>query len=208
MLMAARFLHVHVDLVGPLPTSAGYIYCLIAVDRFTRWTEVVPIPDITTDTVARALLTGWISRFDWPQTIKIDQGSQFESQLFQSLVRLCVIQLSRTIAHHPAANGLVERFNRTLKAAIMFHADLQDSVAELVYGKPLRIPIELMTPIADPVEPAHLISQLCQKMACLSNSCSTPRLPGYISAQQPPQVYACLLHQDTTRHALELPYSE
>ncbi|XP_023711055.1 uncharacterized protein LOC111866385 [Cryptotermes secundus] len=38
---------------------------------------------------------------------------------------MCGIQLSRTTAHQPAANGLVERFHRTLKAAIMFHADQQ-----------------------------------------------------------------------------------
>ncbi|PNF24695.1 hypothetical protein B7P43_G17564 [Cryptotermes secundus] len=122
---AARFRHVHIDLVGPLPTSAGYAYCLTAVDRFTRWPEVVPIPDITADTVARAPLTGWISRFCCPQTITTDQGRQFESQLFQSLARLCGIQLSRTTAHLPAANGIVERFHRTLKAAIMCHADQQ-----------------------------------------------------------------------------------
>jgi hypothetical protein len=109
---AARFLHVHTDLVGPVPTSAGYTYCLTAVDRFTRWPEVIPIPDITTDTVARALLTGWISRFGCPQTITTDQGRQFESHLFQFLARLCGIQLARTSIHHPTANGLVERFHR------------------------------------------------------------------------------------------------
>jgi hypothetical protein len=52
-LPADRFLHVHINLVGPLPTSAGYTYCLTAVDRYTRWPGAIPIPD----TEARALLT-------------------------------------------------------------------------------------------------------------------------------------------------------
>jgi cleavage and polyadenylation specificity factor subunit 1 len=122
---AARFLHVHVDLVEPLPTSAGYTYCLTADDRFTRWPKFIPTPDIRDDTVARALLTGWISRFGCPQTVTTDQGRQFESQIFPSSSKMCGIQLARTTAHHPAANGLVERFHRTLKAAIMCHADQQ-----------------------------------------------------------------------------------
>jgi hypothetical protein len=74
-----------------------------------------------------------------------------------------------------------ERFHRTLKAAIMCHADqqwtealplvllgirtsfkedLQASVAELVYSKPLRIPGELLTLSANPVDPALLIAEL------------------------------------------------
>jgi cleavage and polyadenylation specificity factor subunit 1 len=108
---------VHIDLVGHLPASAGYTYCLNAVDHFTRWPEVVPIPDITAVTVARALLTCWISRFCCPQTITTDQRHQFESQLFKSLAKMCGIQLSRTTAHHPAANGFVERFHRTLEGS-------------------------------------------------------------------------------------------
>ncbi|PNF43728.1 hypothetical protein B7P43_G14066 [Cryptotermes secundus] len=48
-----------------------------------------------------------------------------------------------------------------------FKEDLQASVAELVYGEPLRIPGELLTPTAEPVDPAHLITQLRQYMARL-----------------------------------------
>ena len=33
-LPTSRFQHVHVDIVGPLPTSDGFRNCLKAVDRF------------------------------------------------------------------------------------------------------------------------------------------------------------------------------
>jgi cleavage and polyadenylation specificity factor subunit 1 len=138
--------------------------------------------------VAHAVLTGWISRFGCLQTITTGQGRQFESQHFHSLARLCGIQLSRTNAYHPAANGHVERFHRTLQAAIMCHADqqwtealplvllgirtsfkadLDASVAEIVFDEPLRIPGDLVITAADPAEPAHLITQLRRHMARL-----------------------------------------
>jgi cleavage and polyadenylation specificity factor subunit 1 len=102
-------LHDHIDLVRLLPTSASYTYCLTAVDSFMRWPEAILNPDITDDTVTHTLLTGCISRHGWPQTITIDQGCRFKSQLFHSLARVCGIQLSRTTTHQPTANGLVER---------------------------------------------------------------------------------------------------
>jgi hypothetical protein len=51
-----------------------------------------------------------------------------------------------------------------LEIRTAFKVDLHTLVTEIVYGEPLRIPCELLTTTADPVEPAHLITQLRQHM--------------------------------------------
>ena len=56
-----RFNHIHIDLVGPLPPCKGFSYLLTCVDRFTRWSEAIPLPDITAVTVAHAFITHWIA---------------------------------------------------------------------------------------------------------------------------------------------------
>jgi len=83
-----RFNHVHIDLVGPLPTSHGCTYLLTCVDRFTRWPEAILISNSTADTVAQAFVNGWIARFGMPTTIPTDQGQQFESALWTQLMYL------------------------------------------------------------------------------------------------------------------------
>lgn len=162
-LPSARFKHVHVDLIGPLPPAGQYRYCLTAVDRFTRWPEVVPITDITAETVAKSFMSCWVARYGCPTEIVTDRGGQFQSALFQQLSKSIGYDHRSTTAYHPQCNGLVERFHRQLKAAITCHADanwteslplillgirsafkedLQASSAELVYGEPLRLPGE------------------------------------------------------------------
>ncbi|GFU69857.1 retrovirus-related Pol polyprotein from transposon 412 [Trichonephila clavipes] len=39
-LLSARFEHVHIDLVGPLPLSEGFRFCLTCVDRFSKWSRL------------------------------------------------------------------------------------------------------------------------------------------------------------------------
>lgn len=162
----SRFEHVHIDLII-MPASEGCRYCLTCVDRFSRWPEAFPLEDQEASTVARAFYEGWICRFGAPLRITTDQGRQFESQLFKELNQLAGSTHLRTTAYHPAANGMVERLHRQLKAAIKCHEeqqwtrilptvllgiraawkeDIQASAAELVYGAPVRLPGEFLVP--------------------------------------------------------------
>ena len=50
--------------------------------------------------------------------ILTDQGSNFTSKLLTELYRLLRIQAVRTSPYHPQCDGLVERFNQTLKGML------------------------------------------------------------------------------------------
>lgn len=161
---SARFEHVHLDIVI-MPSSEGHRYCLTMVDRYTRWPEAVPMCDQEAATVARAFYDTWVARFGTPLRITTDQGRQFESHLFKHLNRLLGTTHLRTTAYHPAANGMIERLHRQLKAAIMCHQtnswtqvlptvllgiraawkeDIQGTAADMLYGQPLRLPGEFL----------------------------------------------------------------
>ncbi|GFU65170.1 transposon Tf2-9 polyprotein [Trichonephila clavipes] len=96
----ARFSQIHVDFIGPFPPSNGQSYCLTVVDRFTRWMEVIPTADMTAETVCRALLSVWISRFGCPAIITTDQGTNFESSLFRELNNILGTNRIRCCAYH------------------------------------------------------------------------------------------------------------
>ena len=108
-----------IDILGPLPESnAGNKYIMIVTDYFTRWTEAFALPNQEALTIARALVDEFISQFGLPRQIHTDQGTQFESKLFQNLCELLDIDKTRTTAFHPQSDGLVERFNKSLEDMI------------------------------------------------------------------------------------------
>ena len=57
----------------------------------------------------------WV--FTW-HTHWIDQGRQFESQIFAELCKMLEVRKTRTSAANPRSNGVVERLNRTLISMI------------------------------------------------------------------------------------------
>lgn len=119
-----RFQFVSIDIIGPLPISNGYRYCLTCIDRLTRWAEAIPLEDIRASTVANAFLFGWVSRFGVPTQITTDQGRQFESSLFKEFAKVIGTKVFHTTSYHPQANGQIERWHRFLKNVIKCHTYL------------------------------------------------------------------------------------
>ncbi len=106
------------DLIGPLERSArGHRFALVLVDYATRYPEAVALRNISAKSVAEALFS-MISRVGIPKEILTDQGTAFMSWTIRELYGLLGIKSVRTSVYHPQTDGLVERFNRTLKTMI------------------------------------------------------------------------------------------
>lgn len=227
-----RFSHVHVDLIGPLPLSKSCRYCLTVIDRFTRWPEAYPLEQITAESVTRAFVSCWISRFGSPHKLTCDRGTQFTSSIFRDLAQQFGIKIQFTCSWHPQANGMVERFHRQLKAAIMannnpdwsealplvllgirsaFKEDLMASAADLVYGEPLRLPGEFLaapTNNTQSSDPKELVTQLRRHMARIRpKPASRHDKPGSFVFKDLVDCSHVFLRQDSSRKSLQPPYT-
>ena len=168
-LVDAPFQRVAVDLVGPIhPASeSGHRYILTLVDYATRYPEAVPLKDIRVETVSEALVSMYC-RLGFPETVLSDMGAQFTAECMKEVSRLLGIRRLTTTPYHPMCNGLVERFNGTLKlmlkrlcaeqprqwnrfidALLFAYREVpQESTGfspfELLYGRTVRGPMHLL----------------------------------------------------------------
>jgi len=142
------------------------------MDYATRYPEAVPLKDIQAEMVAEALVN-MFTRVGVPKEISSDQGSQFLSAVMKEMCRLLSLKQLVTTPYHTICNGLIEKFNDTLKNMLRhmcaekrkdwdryigpllfaYREVKQDSLGyshfELLYGRTVRGPMsvlrELMT---------------------------------------------------------------
>src|SRR5688572_26438951 len=73
---------VGVDLVGPSPPSKrGNRYILTVLDFFSHWTELIPIPNSRSKTIAEAFFHYVVSRYGVPRNLLSDKGPQLTGRL-------------------------------------------------------------------------------------------------------------------------------
>jgi hypothetical protein len=95
-----RFTHLHVDLVGPLPTSVeGFKYLFTIIDQSSRWVEAIPVKNMKAATIADALVAGWVSRFGVPLVITSESGTHLTSTVWEALCKQLNIQHIRLFTH-------------------------------------------------------------------------------------------------------------
>ncbi|GFR95824.1 Pol polyprotein [Elysia marginata] len=92
----------------------------------------MPLRNIDTVTVAEALVDIF-SRTGIPQEILSDRGTQFTSDLMGEICRLLSMKKLTTSPYHPQCNGLVERFNATLKSMLKRPYEVIEKTGPNVY---------------------------------------------------------------------------
>ena len=104
-------------------TTQGNKYVLVFQDLFIKWPMVYPLPDQKTERIVKMLVEEVIIPFfGVPEALLSDRGTNLLPNLMFDVCKLLGIQKLNTTAYHPQCDGMVERFNCTLKSMLRKHA--------------------------------------------------------------------------------------
>jgi transposase InsO family protein len=105
--------------VGPLPKSsrAGHTYLLVAVDKFSKWIEAVPVTNQEATTTVK-FFESITCRYRVPNSIITDNGTNFTSGKFQEFAKELGIKNKYASVAHPKSNRQVEKANELICASL------------------------------------------------------------------------------------------
>mmetsp|Transcript_8887 Transcript_8887/g.14664 ORF Transcript_8887/g.14664 Transcript_8887/m.14664 type:complete len:1289 (+) Transcript_8887:344-4210(+) len=110
---------VDVDLIGPwtFDLRGGKmveLFALTCIDRASGYPAAKIIARKTSEEVAHAFESCWLSLFPKPEVCGSDNGGEFIGPEFQELLYNWAISHACTTARNPAGNGVVERMHLTI----------------------------------------------------------------------------------------------
>ncbi len=110
---------VNIDVIGPIqpPSAKGHKYILCLVDQHTRWAEAILLGSLNAKSTCEALLSIFM-RTGIPEIIASDNGTNFNAKLTIEFEKRLGASPKFSTPIYPESNGLVERFNRTLKGML------------------------------------------------------------------------------------------
>jgi hypothetical protein len=95
-----------------LASSKGHRFVLVAMNYFTKWTEVVPLKNMMHKEVIHFISEYIIHRFGIPQTLTTDQDSSFMSHQVQEFAESLKIKLLSSSPYYAQVNGQAESSNK------------------------------------------------------------------------------------------------
>ena len=104
---------VGIDLMKLKP-SKGYKYVITAIDYFTKYVKMGTLKDKSALSVAMWIFDNIFCHYGVMDIYITDNGTEFVNQISKELYSRCNVAHHITSPYHLAANGLMERLNKTM----------------------------------------------------------------------------------------------
>jgi transposase InsO family protein len=101
----------------PKTSKGNHTYLLVAVDKFSKWIEAVPITNQEVTTVVK-FFKSIVYKYRVPNSIIMDNGTNFTSGEFEDFAKELGIKIKYALVAHPKSNGQVEKANGLLCAGM------------------------------------------------------------------------------------------
>src|SRR5664279_733401 len=148
-------------------SSKGHRFVLVATDYFTKWSEAVPLRNMTHKEVIQFITEHIVHKFGIPQTLTTDQGTSFMAKEVKQFAESLGIKMLSSSPYYAQANGQAESSNKILIRLIKkkvqdyprrWHEVLSEALwahrisrheatkvtpFELVYGQEVILPVEV-----------------------------------------------------------------